>query len=83
VARGWESKSVEDQKLAAEVTPGPAGAARRLTPEERAAQQKRNVLAMNRARVAEELARCANPRFLPQLRSELSYLDAELEKLGG
>ncbi|MBI4892109.1 MAG: hypothetical protein HY821_15895 [Acidobacteria bacterium] len=81
MARGWESKSIEDQKLDAEMKPNQDGSNRRLSAQEVATLHRRNMLDMNRARVADELARCANPRFRAQLESELAFLDGELKKL--
>ncbi len=81
MARGWESKSIEDQKLAAELNSHPDGSTPRFSAEEVAALHRRNVLELNLSRVADELARCANPRFRIQLESELAFLNAELEKL--
>jgi hypothetical protein len=80
MARGWESKEIESQMLAAESSPN-RGADKRLTPDERALMARRNHLNLNHTRVQEELQRCVNSRFRVQLESELAFLSAELAKL--
>jgi hypothetical protein len=81
MARGWESKSVEEQQnevrnsgLANKPAIG-AEAGRRASAIES--------LKLQRARVARELEESENPRFLELKRKELEHLDAELAKLGG
>lgn len=80
MARGWESKAIESQILDAE-TQSEKGGAKAIDPEERARLSKLTTLTSNRTRVEHELQRCANERFKAQLRCELAFLEAEIEKL--
>lgn len=80
MARGWESKAIESQMLDAE-TQGERGAVTATDPLERAKNLKRNNLTLSRTRVEHELERCGNERFRAQLRCELAFLEAEIEKL--
>lgn len=80
VARGWESKGIESQKLDAE-SPHERSDTKALTPEARAVLTRRNMLILSRTRVTEELERCSNDRFRAQLRGELKFLEHEIKKL--
>jgi DNA-binding LacI/PurR family transcriptional regulator len=79
MARGWESKSVEEQQ-------NEVSNAVRNKPAVSAEMRKRlgaiESLRLQRARVVRELAEAENPRFLGLKRKELEHLDAELAKLG-
>lgn len=80
MARGWESKSVQDQMDAA--------ASRRASrepqpsPDEIARQRKRESLLLHRTRVLRDLENCLDPRYRKTLSEGLSYLDAQLAELG-
>jgi hypothetical protein len=80
MARGWESKSVEEQQ--AEALLSKKLPSRALTPEELANQRKRQGLALARRQVLEQLERAANPRHRDMLQSALAELDAQLARLG-
>jgi hypothetical protein len=75
VARGWESKSVEQQQeeATANVAKGP-----RLTPQQIADRQKRGALELSRARIAQHLEAAANPKHRQMLEAALRDLDAQL-----
>jgi hypothetical protein len=80
MARGWESKSVEDQQDAAER----ARAARQaptLTPEAQARAQEREGLRLARARTVATLQTACNPRHRAMLEETLAHLDAQLRAL--
>jgi hypothetical protein len=80
MARGWESKSVEDQQDAAER----ARAARQapaLTPEAQARAQEREGLRLARARTVATLQTACNPRHRAMLEETLAHLDAQLAAL--
>jgi len=80
MARGWESKSVEDQIESAKTqamdrkpAPFPANQIEIL--------RHTKVLELSRARVARDLERIADPRYRTQLLRALEDLDAQLAKL--
>ena len=77
MARGWESKSVEDQiqeRQDANATPsGP-----RLTPEQLQAQAKREGLQMARTRTLSSLQGTCDHRYRAHLERVLADLDAQL-----
>jgi hypothetical protein len=79
MARGWESKSVEEQQSAATTK---AASKQRLTPEEAALQQARVAIDLSRRRVLQQLQSARNPRHRQILESALSELDARRARLG-
>jgi hypothetical protein len=77
MARGWESKSVEQQQEEA------AAAKTRGTPlsaEQAAAQKRRQGLLLSRQRVLQQLEAAANPRHRQMLEAALADLDAQLKE---
>ena len=80
MARGWESKSVEDQMDAAEQARA-AAAKRKLTPEEAARQAAREGLLMSRARTLNALQGACDARYRALLETTLAHVDEELKKL--
>ena len=77
MARGWESKSVEDQMAAAEerrqaIHRSPS------TPEERDRQARRDGLLLSRARILSDLRHAANVRHRAQLQQALDFIDRQL-----
>jgi len=79
MARGWESKSVEEQMEAARERRRPAGSP--LTPEQADTERKRDSLLLQRTRVLRELANCAESRR-KTLAAGLAYLESQLAMLG-
>ena len=79
MARGWESKSVEEQQSAATTE---VASKQRLTPEEAALKQARDALDLSRRRVIQQLQSVQNPRHRQMLESALSELDARRARLG-
>ena len=81
MARGFESKSVQEQWQDAE-----AAQDMRKKPKKSAEQieqdKKRESLEMSRRRIVHELESTANERRREQLRAALAHLDGELAKLG-
>ena len=80
MARGWESKSVEEQQAQAaidRVTPRA-----HLTPEQRAAQREREGLLLSRQRVLQQITAAQNPIHRSMLERALAELDARLAHLG-
>jgi hypothetical protein len=80
MARGFESKSVQEQWQDAE-----AAADQRRKPKKSAEQvdreKKREGLELSRRRILHELEAATNERRREQLRAALAHLDGELAKL--
>jgi hypothetical protein len=76
MARGWESKSVEQQQE--EASSNKAQARAPLTPEEIAKENHRRGLGLSRERVAQQLALATNPRHREMLEAALADLDKQL-----
>src|ERR1700676_992366 len=79
VARGWESKSVEEQQAQAVSTPSPAKLP--LTPAQIVSQRQRQGLMLSRQRVLQQLDAAQNPRHREILQNALADLDAQLARL--
>jgi ATP-dependent Lon protease len=80
MARGWESKSVEDQvetAAAAKQTRAPA----HLTPQQREQQTLKQSLLMSRAQTLKRLESATNPNYRTQLERALKYLDEQLGQI--
>lgn len=80
MAKGWESKSVEDQiqesrEAEQETT------RKQFTPQEMETHRRKEVLLLSRASVERDLNASQNPRYRDQLIRALSDLDAQLSKL--
>jgi hypothetical protein len=80
MARGWESKSVEDQIDAATVERSRSSAVS-LTPEERERLERRSSLLLARAKTASDLEAARDPRYKDILERALAHLDAQLADL--
>lgn len=79
MARGWESKSVEDQVQESKTGDHKRrGKKAQLTPEQLDQRRRRDVLRLSRARVERELQSSQNPRYQEQLRQALADLDAQI-----
>jgi hypothetical protein len=76
MARGWESKSVEEQQSEFGKNSGEKKGP--LSPDEERRLLHRQSLELNRARVVEQLKRSQNPRYTELLKRELEELDREL-----
>jgi hypothetical protein len=79
MARGWESKSVQDQIDSAAARK--ANRAPQPSPEETARQHKRESLLLHRTRVLHDLENCTAERYRKTLLEGLAYLDARLAEL--
>jgi hypothetical protein len=79
MARGWESKSVEEQQAAARTQ---VELKQRLTPEQAAQRRAREAFELSRRRVLQQLQSIQNPRHRQMLESALSDLNAQLARLG-
>jgi hypothetical protein len=80
MARGWESKSVEEQQSEFSKVANDQKAA--ATPESRARASAIQTLRLKRARVLQQLRDSQNPRYAELMQKELAYLDAQLSGLG-
>jgi hypothetical protein len=78
MARGWESKSIEQQDAMAE-RHKPARPA--LSPEERDRDRKRQGLLLSRSRLSRQLETAANPRHRQMLTDAIAELDRQLSSL--
>jgi len=79
MARGWESKSVEEQQSAAGAQ---VDSKQRLTPEQAARRQAREAVELSRRRVLQQLQAVENPRHRQMLEIALAELDERLARLG-
>jgi hypothetical protein len=80
MAKGWESKSVEEQQSEARDSQKPAKP--RMTAEQIAHTQSRNTLEMSRQRVLQQLQTACNPNHRNMLEKALEDLNQQLAKLG-
>jgi hypothetical protein len=78
MARGWESKSVEQQQdlAASEKERRPA-----LTPEEAETERKLTALRLARSRVEQQMTVARNPRYRQTLELELRALEQKIEAI--
>lgn len=81
MARGWESKAVEDQINEAEAR-AELAARDRLSPQERERQQRLESLKLSRARTLDQLESVTNTAYREMLKRTLRALEAEIETLG-
>jgi hypothetical protein len=79
MARGWESKSVEEQQSAANTQ---VESKQRLTPQQAAQKQAREAIELSRRRVLQQLQAVENPRHRQMLEMALSELDEQLARMG-
>ena len=78
MARGWESKSVEQQQeeaAAQKVHPNP------LTPEQIAQENRRKGLELSRQRIVKQMEAASNPKYRQMLEAALADLDNQLNGL--
>lgn len=79
MARGWESKSVEEQVQ--EHQQKKENKKKQLTAEQLESRRKREVLLLSRSRVQKDLQASQNPRHRDQLNSALADLDSRIAEL--
>jgi hypothetical protein len=80
MARGWESKSVEEQVKEHQQKKG-ENTKKQLTAEQLESRRKREVLLLSRSRVQKDLQASQNPRHRDQLNSALADLDSQIAEL--
>jgi hypothetical protein len=80
MARGWESKSVEEQiELAAEKAAS-LKSETKFNEVEAAKQRELDSLQLSRTRVMQDMASASNPRYREQLQRSLDFLDEKLAR---
>ncbi|MBZ5704438.1 MAG: hypothetical protein LAN63_03735 [Acidobacteriia bacterium] len=80
MARGWESKSVEQQQADASTVSAPER--ERLTPQQVAARKQKEGLLLDRKRVLQQLQAARSPNHRRVLENALADLDSRLTRLG-
>jgi hypothetical protein len=81
MARGWESKSVEDQIGEAEAERLERATQSHLSAAERERTERRQSLLLSRSQIISRLKMARNQRYRNQLEAALKHLDEELEKV--
>jgi hypothetical protein len=83
MARGWESKSVEEQiELAAEKAAS-IKSAKRVDEAEAAKQRELESLQLSRTRVLQDIAASNNPKYKEMLQRSLDFLDEKVAQAAG
>lgn len=80
MARGWESKSIEEQQ--AEASSARPRIRAPLTPDQLAQERKQQGLILARRNVLQQLEVARNPQHRDMLQRALADLDAQLSQLG-
>lgn len=80
MARGWESKSVEEQISIAKDRQGEQRV--NLTPEQKNNETKRDGLLLQRTRMMRQLETCGEGRYRQTLQDGLAFLEKQLGDLG-
>jgi len=78
MARGWESKSVEEQQAEAQKESSPP---KQLTHEQMEGRRKRDGLLLSRKRVQAQLSSSTNPLHRQMLEQALADLDRQITQL--
>jgi hypothetical protein len=79
MARGWESKSVEDQIGDAQAEKD-ARSKPFLSPEERERQTRKQSLLLSRSQILSRLKLARNALYRAQLEAALTHVDAQLKE---
>ena len=79
MARGWESKSVEDQIGAAEAE-RELQARHQLTAEQREQSERKQSLMLSRSLILSRIKAARDPRYRAQLQVALDQLDEQLRE---
>ena len=79
MARGWESKAVEDQMAAAEERKPVAKTARSRDELER--ESKKQGLLLSRAKITGDIANARDVRHRAALQQALDYIDEQIKSL--
>ena len=76
MARGWESKSIEQQQEEMAASRQPARAP--IPPGQQQSNRKRDGLLLSRQRLTQQLQTACNPRHRQMLEQAIAELDAQL-----
>lgn len=79
MARGWESKSVEDQIGAAEAEKE-LRSKPHLSNQQRQRDDRKKSLLLSRSQILSRLRAATNPRYRSQLQSALEHVEAQLKE---
>jgi hypothetical protein len=79
VARGWESKAVEDQMAAAEERK--QGPKRVRTADEMERDSRKHGLLLSRAKILNDIDHARDQRHRAVLRQALEYIEAQIREL--
>ncbi len=82
MARGWESKSIEDQMESFASRGGSSSKEQQLSPGELERQRQKESLLLSRTRVLHDLEESHNQRHRDILKRSLAYLDGKLAEFG-
>ena len=80
MARGWESKSVEDQIAASEERKA-AASHRARTADELERESRKQGLLLSRAKIVTDIENARDGRHRAALQQALDYIDAQLDSL--
>ena len=80
MARGWESKSVEEQQ--AEAKSGMTRDKVRLSPDQAARERQRQSLFLSRSRILQQIQNAKSATHRQMLELALADLDAQITRLG-
>lgn len=80
MARGWESKSIEDQIESAQSRPQRVTGTPLTADQIKVIREKENLM-LSRTRVQRELETSKNPRYVQLLTRELKTLDSRIRSL--
>jgi hypothetical protein len=80
VARGWESKAVEDQIAASEDRKA-AASKRARTSDELERESRRQGLLLSRAKIVGDIQKARDERHRAALQQALDYIDAQITGL--
>ena len=81
MARGWESKSVEDQIGAAEAE-RELRSKPQLSESQKQKEEHKKSLLLSRSQILSRMLAAANPRYRAQLQSALDHVEAQLKEPG-
>ena len=81
MARGWESKSVEDQIGAAEAE-RELRSKPHLSEQQRENEDRKKSLLLSRSQILSRLRAATSPRYRAQLQVALDHLEAQLKECG-
>ena len=80
MARGFDSKSVEEQQAAFAAKASGDGVREQITPEEAARRRQRESLELSRKQVVAQLQAASAPRHRQMLEQALAELDTKLQR---